>query len=66
MQRSFNIAGPCDPRKHHMLPATARCPGIMDLIQMAFSQRVFNAGGRIDREPALGRGRLDLCLHYQG
>lgn len=36
------------------------------LILMAFVQRVINAGGRIDRELALGRGRVGLCLHYQG
>ncbi len=36
------------------------------LILMAFLQRVINTGGRIDREMATGRGRIDLCIHYQG
>ncbi len=36
------------------------------LILMAFLQRIVNTGGRIDRELATGRGRIDLCLHYQG
>jgi len=33
------------------------------LILMAFLQRVVNGGGHIDREFALGRKRLDLCVH---
>lgn len=32
------------------------------LIMMAFLQRVVNGGAHIDREFALGRGRLDLCV----
>ena len=35
------------------------------LILMAFLQRVISTGGRIDREMATGRGRIDLCLHWQ-
>jgi hypothetical protein len=34
------------------------------LVMMAFLQRVRNGGGTIDREYAVGRGRLDLCLRY--
>ena len=26
MERFFNIAGPCNPAKHYMLPAMARLP----------------------------------------
>ena len=33
------------------------------LILMAFLQRVVNGGAHIDREFALGRRRLDLCVH---
>jgi hypothetical protein len=33
------------------------------LILMAFLQRVLNGGAHIDREFALGRKRLDLCVH---
>ena len=36
------------------------------LVLMAFLQRVINRGGQIVREPALGRRRLDLCVHYAG
>ncbi len=34
------------------------------LILTAFFQRVINAGGTIGREFASGRGRLDMCVHY--
>ncbi|MDR1156716.1 MAG: AAA-like domain-containing protein [Oscillospiraceae bacterium] len=36
------------------------------LILMAFLQRVINGGGQIIREMAAGRGRLDLCVVYEG
>jgi hypothetical protein len=36
------------------------------LILMAFLQRVINGGGQILREMAAGRGRLDLCVVYEG
>jgi hypothetical protein len=36
------------------------------LLLMAFLQRVLNGGGRIDREYAAGRGRMDLCVEYNG
>lgn len=32
------------------------------LVLMAFLQRVVNGGGSIEREYAIGRGRMDLCL----
>lgn len=35
------------------------------LVMMAFLHRVVN-GGSIDREYAIGTGRLDLCVHYGG
>jgi hypothetical protein len=35
------------------------------LILTAFLQRIINTGGRITREMATGRRRLDLCIHYQ-
>ena len=36
------------------------------LVLMAFLQRVTNGGGRINREMALGTGRLDLCVEFHG
>lgn len=35
------------------------------LVMMAFLDRVANGGGRVDREYALGRGRIDLCLEWR-
>lgn len=32
MEKFFNIAGPCNPGMHYMLPATARLPEVMRLI----------------------------------
>jgi Holliday junction resolvase len=36
------------------------------LLLMAFLQRVINGGGRIEREYAAGRGRMDLAVEYKG
>ena len=36
------------------------------LVLQAFLQRVINGGGQIAREMALGRGRLDLGVHFRG
>jgi hypothetical protein len=36
------------------------------LMLMAFLQRVVNGGGRIEREYAAGRGRVDLAVRYGG
>jgi hypothetical protein len=35
------------------------------LLLMAFLQRVLNGGGRIERECAAGRGRMDLGIEYK-
>jgi hypothetical protein len=34
------------------------------LVLMAFLHRVVNGGGTIEREYAIGRGRMDLCVRY--
>jgi len=34
------------------------------LVLMAFLHRVINGGGTLEREYAIGRGRMDLCLRY--
>jgi hypothetical protein len=36
------------------------------LLLMAFLQRVTNGAGRIEREYAAGRGRMDLAIEYKG
>ena len=33
MEKFFNVAGPCNPAKHYMLPATERLPDVMRLIR---------------------------------
>ena len=35
------------------------------LLLMAFLQRVLNGGGKMEREAAAGRGRMDLLIEYQ-
>ncbi len=35
------------------------------LLLMAFLQRIINGGGRIEREYAAGRGRMDLLVEYE-
>ena len=43
------------------------CPeAFPHLLLMAFLQRVLNGGGRIDREYAAGRGRMDLAVEFSG
>jgi hypothetical protein len=34
------------------------------LVMMAFLHRVVNGGGTLEREYAIGTGRMDLCLRY--
>jgi hypothetical protein len=34
------------------------------IVLMAFLHRVVNGGGSIEREYAIGLGRMDLCVHY--
>lgn len=36
------------------------------LVLMAFLHRVVNGGGSIEREYAIGRGRMDLCVTFKG
>ena len=36
------------------------------LVLMAFLHRVINGGGTLEREYAVGSGRMDLCLRYGG
>lgn len=36
------------------------------LVLMAYLQRIINGGGRIHREYALGRGRVDLFVEFKG
>lgn len=55
-------------RQHgEALAATAAYPEIAPhLVLMAFLHRVVNGGGTIDREYAIGSGRMDLCVRFRG
>lgn len=35
-------------------------------VLMAFLHRIVNGGGTIEREYAIGSGRMDLCVRYKG
>ncbi|MDR0618959.1 MAG: AAA-like domain-containing protein [Bacteroidales bacterium] len=39
---------------------------IPHFVLMGFLQRIINGGGQVIREMAVGNGRLDLCIIYQG
>ncbi|GHT78369.1 hypothetical protein FACS1894130_04820 [Spirochaetia bacterium] len=41
-------------------------PAFPHLLLMAFLQRITNGSGRIEREYAAGRGRMDLAVEYRG
>jgi hypothetical protein len=45
-----------------MLRTTSYHEVAAQLVLMAFLHRVINGGGNIEREYAIGRGRMDLCL----
>jgi hypothetical protein len=49
-----------------MLRSTAYHEIAPHLVLMAFMHRVVNGGGVIDREYAIGSGRMDLCVRYGG
>jgi hypothetical protein len=50
-----------------MLPARFNyVEAIPHFVLMGFLQRIINGGGQVIREPAVGNGRLDLCIIYQG
>ncbi|MGD1949117.1 MAG: ATP-binding protein [Leptolyngbyaceae cyanobacterium] len=36
-----------------------------NIVMMAFLHRVINGGGTLEREYAIGSGRMDLCLRYE-
>ncbi len=38
MERYFNIAGPCVPGKHYMVPALERLPEVTRLIDASYAQ----------------------------
>ena len=54
-------------REHGHLSAEGFCTGVgPPPMLMAFLQRIVNGGGKIDREYGLGRGAMDLVIHWRG
>jgi hypothetical protein len=54
--------------KQHGQPLLASAPYheiAPHLVMMAFLHRVVNGGGTLEREYAIGSGRMDLCLRYR-
>lgn len=47
-----------------LLPSAPYTEAAAQLVFMAFLQKVVNGGGFIDREYAVGRGRIDLCVRW--
>ena len=63
--RTFNTAGPVVAADHYRIPPLERIDlpeAGPQLLLQAFLQRVVNGGGRLEREYALGRGRVDLLI----
>jgi len=55
--------------QHHGEPLLGAAPYhevAPHLVLMAFLHRVVNGGGSIEREYAIGKGRMDLCLRFAG
>ena len=53
--------------RHHGQPLLSSAPYheiAPHLVLMAFLHRVINGGGTLEREYAIGMGRMDLCLRY--
>jgi hypothetical protein len=53
--------------RHHGEPLLKSAPYheiAPHLVMMAFLHRVVNGGGTLEREYAIGTGRMDLCLRY--
>ena len=66
MEKCFNIAGPCFPDEHSMLPALERLPGIMRIVEQRsyFVLHAARQSGKTTALMALGSKRLDLCVEF--
>ena len=56
MEKCFNIAGPCFPDEHYMLPALERLPGIMRIVEQR-SYVVLHAARQSGKTTAARRRR---------
>ena len=62
MEKCFNIAGPCFPDEHYMLPALERLPGIMRIVEQK-SYFVLHAARQSGKTTA---GGCLACYRFDG
>ena len=64
MERCFNIAGPCFPDEHYMLPALERLPGIMRIVEQRsyFVLHAARQSGKTTRDEVVG----GKTIHFIG
>ena len=69
MERFFNIAGPCNPVDHYMLPAMARLPEVVSLIRKKqyFMERMKRVVPETPwvRDDGLDRGEAQVPLREE-
>ena len=58
MEKYFNIAGPCIPGEHYMLPALDRLPEIRRMIYQYFTQHETVDAALVGNEAVLGSWRF--------
>ena len=54
MKKTFNVAGPCHPNEHYMLPTQERCQGLLQLIEQKLIFR-YSCSPPIRQNHALAR-----------
>ena len=64
MEKCFNIAGPCFPDEHYMLPALERLPGIMRIVEQRsyFVLHAARQSGKTTRDEVVG----GKTIHFIG
>ena len=48
MEKCFNIAGPCFPDEHYLLPALERLPGIDDDASKSWDEKIYTRDEIVD------------------
>ena len=64
MEKCFNIAGPCFPDEHYMLPALERLPGIMRIVEQRsyFVLHAARQSGKTTRDEVVD----GMTIHFIG
>jgi len=67
MERCFNIAGPCFPDEHYMLPALERLPGIMRIVEQRsyFVLHAARQSGKTTRDKVVDGKTIHFIGLYQ-